>query len=53
MNHLTEYGCMETVRLYESPYTNFHSQGVEGVFNSPQVDALISILDDVRRRAIA
>ena len=53
VNHLTEHGCMEAARLYESPYTNFHSQGVEGVFDSPQVDALISILEDVRSRASA
>ena len=48
VNHLTEYGCMETVRLYESPYTDFNPRGVDGVFNSHQVDALISALDDVR-----
>ncbi len=53
VNHLTEHGCMDAARLYESPYTNFHSQGVEGVFNSQQVDTLISILDDVRSRATA
>jgi type I restriction enzyme R subunit len=44
---------MDAARLYESPYTNFHSQGVEGVFNPPQVDALISILEEVRSRATA
>lgn len=53
VNHLTEHGCMDAARLYESPYTNFHSQGVEGVFNPQQVDALVSILDDVRSRATA
>ena len=53
VNHLTEHGCMDAARLYESPYTNFHSQGVEGVFSSQQVDALISILEDVRSRATA
>ena len=44
---------MDAARLYETPYTNFHSQGVEGVFDSPQVDVLISILEDVRSRASA
>ena len=53
VNHLTEHGWMEAARLYESPYTNFHSHGVEGVFDSPQVDVLISILEGVRSRAIA
>ena len=52
-NHLTEHGCMDAARLYESPYTNFHTRGVEGVFESAQVDTLISILDEVRARAVA
>ncbi|MCX6980544.1 MAG: DEAD/DEAH box helicase family protein [Verrucomicrobia bacterium] len=53
VNHLTEHGCMEAARLYESPYTDLNPQGVDGVFSTQQVDDLISILDDVRKRAIA
>jgi type I restriction enzyme R subunit len=53
VNHLTEHGCMEAARLYESPYTDINPQGVDGVFTSAQVDELISILDNVRSRAIA
>jgi len=53
VNHLTEHGCMEPARLYESPYTDLNPQGVDGVFSTQQVDNLISILDDVRKRAIA
>lgn len=52
-DHLTEHGCMEPAALYASPYTDISPQGVDGVFTSPQVDELISILDDVRQRAIA
>jgi hypothetical protein len=40
-------------RLYEPPYTFIHDQGVEGVFESPQVDELLSILEEVKNRAIA
>ena len=40
-------------RLYEPPYTFIHDQGVEGVFDSPQVDELLSILEEVKNRAIA
>jgi hypothetical protein len=36
VNHLTEHGCMEAARLYESPYTDFNPQGVDGVFSSQQ-----------------
>jgi len=53
VNHLTEHGCMDAARLYESPYTDFSPQGVDGVFSSKEVDALISILDEVKKRAIA
>ncbi len=40
VNHLTEHGCMDAARLYESPYTDFSPKGVEGVFTSKQVDAV-------------
>jgi type I restriction enzyme R subunit len=53
VNYLTEHGCMSAARLYESPYTDFNPQGVDGVFTSAQVDDLLSVLDDVRMRAIA
>jgi type I restriction enzyme, R subunit len=53
INHLTEHGCLDAARLYESPYTDFNPRGVEGVFDSKQVDALISILEIVRERAAA
>jgi type I restriction enzyme, R subunit len=53
VNHLTEHGAMEPSRLYESPYTDFSPRGVDGVFDSKQVDQLISVLTTVRQRAIA
>ncbi len=53
VNYLTEHGIMELDRLYESPYTDFSPRGVDGVFEPPQVDTLISILEDVRARATA
>ena len=53
VNHLTANGVMDAARLYEAPYTYIHPQGVEGVFESPQVDELISILEEVKNRAIA
>jgi type I restriction enzyme R subunit len=52
INHLTEHGALEPARLYESPYTDFNAQGVDGVFNSSQVDELISALEIIRSRAL-
>jgi type I restriction enzyme R subunit len=53
VNHLTANGVMEAARLYEAPYTYIHDQGVEGVFKGPEIDELISILEEVKNRAIA
>jgi type I restriction enzyme, R subunit len=44
---------MEPRLLYESPFTDFAPLGVEGVFNGPDVTALIAILEDVQGRAAA
>ncbi len=53
VDHLTEHGSMEIARLYESPYTDINSNGVDGVFAPAVVERLISILEDVRERAVA
>lgn len=53
LDHLTEHGAMDAGRLYESPYTDFGPLGVEGVLPPGAVDEVISILEDVRRRAAA
>ena len=52
VNYLTEHGVMDAARLYESPYTDFNPLGVDGVFKAPQVDQLIEILDEVKKRAM-
>ena len=52
VNHLTEHGIMDAGRLYESPYTDFNPLGVDGVFQPAQVEQIISILDDVKTRAV-
>lgn len=53
IDHLTERGYMPAKLLCESPYTDFNPQGVEGVFPSQQVDELIGVLEEIRRRAVA
>jgi type I restriction enzyme, R subunit len=53
VNHLTEHGAMDPARLYESPFTDFSPKGADGLFDSQSVDKLISVLDQVRQRAIA
>ena len=52
IDHLTEHGSMDARLLYDSPYTDFSPRGVDGVFESKEVDELVSILDEVRKRAV-
>lgn len=52
VDHLTEHGSMDARLLYDSPYTDFSPRGVDGVFESKEVDELVSILEDVRNRAV-
>lgn len=53
IDHLTHHGVMNPGLLYESPFTDINSQGPEGVFNPKQVDALISVLENIRAVAAA
>jgi type I restriction enzyme R subunit len=39
--------------LYESPFTDINAQGPEGIFSPEQVDALVSMLNNVRAVATA
>ncbi|MBI4327917.1 MAG: DEAD/DEAH box helicase family protein [Chloroflexi bacterium] len=53
IDHLTEHGAMNPELLYESPFIDLNPQGPEGVFNSSQVDELVTLLSQVRARAVA
>jgi type I restriction enzyme R subunit len=53
VDYLTEHGVMAAGLLYESPFTDLNPQGPEGVFDSAQVDELITVLSQVRARAVA
>jgi type I restriction enzyme R subunit len=52
IDHLTEHGSMDARLLYDSPYTDFSPRGVDGVFESKEIDELVSILEDLRKRAV-
>lgn len=45
-NHLTKYGTVEIARLYEPPFTDIDTNGIEGVFSDEiQIRELIQILE--------
>ncbi|EJW11614.1 Type I restriction-modification system, restriction subunit R [Rhodovulum sp. PH10] len=53
IDHLTERGVMDPKLLYETPFTDFDTNGVEGVFPEPDVRRLVQILRDVEARTAA
>jgi type I restriction enzyme R subunit len=53
IDHLTERCVMDPRRLYESPFTDFDDQGVTGVFSVDDAKMLVTLLQDVQRRAAA
>ena len=53
VDYLTEHGAIAAERLYESPFTDFASQGIDSLFTSSQVDELFALLDDVCTKAAA
>ncbi|MGH7024803.1 MAG: DEAD/DEAH box helicase family protein [Caulobacteraceae bacterium] len=53
IDQLTENGAVPPERLYASPFTDFDPMGLAGVFKDADAANVISILDEVRRRAAA
>jgi type I restriction enzyme R subunit len=47
IDHLTARGVMDPKLLYDAPYTDFDSNGVEGVFDHADVLRLVQILRDI------
>jgi type I restriction enzyme R subunit len=53
IDHLTERGAMDPALLYETPFTDFDSNGVEGVFETADVLRLVDILQRMDERNAA
>jgi type I restriction enzyme R subunit len=53
IDHLTARGVMDPKLLYEAPFTDFDTKGVEGVFQHPDVLRLVKILREVEPRTAA
>lgn len=53
IDHLTARGVMDPGLLYEAPFTDFDSKGVEGVFEHADVVRLVDILRKIEARSAA
>lgn len=50
--YLARYGAIEPARLWESPFTTLHAEGVDGVFTeSAQIDDLLGLLTEINQPA--
>ena len=52
VNHLAMRGTVELARLYESPFTDVHPLGLDGLFEEESTVALLAALNSVRENAI-
>lgn len=41
---LTQNGVMDPELLYESPFTDYHPSGLDGIFNDDQADKIVEII---------
>lgn len=53
IDELSDSGVIEPRRFYESPFTDVSPEGPDALFESADVDRLLEVLADVRRRAEA
>ncbi|SDM10664.1 type I restriction enzyme, R subunit [Geodermatophilus siccatus] len=52
VEHLTANGVMEVERLYESPFTDSAPHGPDSIFTEEEVDGIVTVLHQVRDRAL-
>ncbi|HKY41502.1 MAG TPA: DEAD/DEAH box helicase family protein, partial [Pyrinomonadaceae bacterium] len=53
IDYLTKNGVMEPSLLYEAPFTDYSSKGLDGIFLDPDAAAIVSILDSIHQAAVA
>ena len=44
IDYLTQNGVMNPDLLYESPFSDSHSSGLDGVFNDHEADDLVALV---------
>jgi type I restriction enzyme R subunit len=51
-SHISTYGAIELDRLWETPFTALHAEGIDGVFtDSAQIDSLLELLENINNTA--
>jgi type I restriction enzyme R subunit len=53
IDYLSQNGTIEPSKLYEPPYTDFNSNGLDGVFQDKDADRIVGILRSIKDNAAA
>jgi type I restriction enzyme, R subunit len=53
INRLTDHGVVKPDLLYESPFTDITPQGPDGIFAPAEVHSIITLLNQIKDRAVA
>ncbi len=53
IDYLSQNGAIEPSKLYEAPYTDFNTSGLDGVFQDNDADRIVDILRTIRANAAA
>jgi type I restriction enzyme R subunit len=53
VEHLTKNGVMDASLLYESPYTDYSPDGLDGMFEDEDAGRIVHILETIRNNAAA
>jgi type I restriction enzyme R subunit len=53
IDYLTKNGIMDPALLYAPPFTDYSSQGLEGMFNDPEADRIVEVLRQINQNAAA
>ena len=53
IDHLTQNGVMDAGLLYEPPFTDYSTTGLDGLFVDTDANEIISILGSIRQTAVA
>lgn len=53
IDYLTQNGVMDPGLLYEAPFTDYSTTGLDGVFSDKDATGIVSILGSIREAAVA
>lgn len=53
IEYLTQNGVMDAELLYQAPFTDYSTKGLDGVFSDNDASQVVSILETIRKAAVA